>query len=232
MTAWSEILTGPAMTIIDDVRWREELAANPARFFRAKSQYISLALPMLARPPELLHHLQAGMTDPEWADSEWTSTENSLGEETTVSTGFVGYELFSCEIFSADGLNSAPYDGAVYDPVTGDVTFPVQEQAGIRYAMDFYTDGKFSDLTATQMRLFALAVAIVWDERFDRNWLNIQAKIHDASFDPPNEANYMKQANARKKENRAALDDALRKYEQDCAFASAMKDKQSRTVLI
>lgn len=232
MTAWSEILTGPAMTVIDDVRWREELRENPARFFRAKSQYITLALPMLSRPPELLRHLQSGMTQPDWADSEWTSTEESLGGAVTVPTGLRGFSLFSCEALTPDGQSAVPYGGAVYDPETGDVTFPQQETAGVRYAMDFYNDGQFPDMTPTQMRLFALAVAIVWDERFDRNWLNIQAKLHDASFDPPNEANYMKQANARKKENRADLDDALRKYEQDCAYASAMKDRASRTVLV
>lgn len=51
MTGWSDIIAGTAMTLINDVRWREELAADPAQFFRAKSQYVSLALPMLSRPP-------------------------------------------------------------------------------------------------------------------------------------------------------------------------------------
>lgn len=232
MTAWSDILAGSAMTLIDDVRWREELAANPAQFFRAKSQYVSLALPMLSRPPELLKYLQDGMVEPTWADAEWVSTEESTGGQTAVSTGLANFALFSCEAIAPDGQSAMPYHGATYDATTGIVTFPQQEAAGVRYAMDFYTDGQFQTLSPTQMRLFALAVAIVWDERFDRNWLNIQAKIHDASFDPPNEANYMKQANARKRENRAALDDALRKYEQDCAYATAMKNKDTRTVLV
>ena len=228
MTGWSDIIAGTAMTLINDVRWREELAANPAQFFRAKSQYVSLALPMLSRPPELLAYLQAGMAPPQWADQEWTSTPESTTQETAISTGLLGFDLFSCSIISPGTGSVQPYRDAAYDPVTGIVTFPQQSAAGIIYSLDFYTDGQFPALTPSQTRLFGLAVAIVWDERFDRDFVSIQAKVHDRTFDVPNEANYMKQANARKIANRAALDDELRKYEQDCAFATAMAKTAGR----
>lgn len=232
MTGWSDIIAGTAMTLINDLRWREELAANPAQFFRAKSQYVSLALPLLSRPPELLKYLQTGMISPTWADQEWTSTLESTTQETTISTGLMGFDLFSCSVISAATHSVQPYNDATYDPVTGIVTFPPQATAGITYSLDFYTDGQFPALTPSQMRLFGLAVAIVWDERFDRDWISIQMKIHDQSFDVPNEANYMKQTNARKIANRAALDDELRKYEQDCAFATVMAKTAQTTELI
>ena len=36
MTGWSDVITA-AMTIIDDARWRDDLATSPAIFYRAKA---------------------------------------------------------------------------------------------------------------------------------------------------------------------------------------------------
>ena len=58
MTGWSDIITS-AMTVIDDVRWREDLEASPAMFYRAKSEYVKLALAEMNRPPELYMKLTA-----------------------------------------------------------------------------------------------------------------------------------------------------------------------------
>lgn len=224
-TFWSEVITESAMQIIDDIRWRKELSANPARFFRAKSLYVSLALPLLSRPPQLLVYLQNGMVAPSYADAEWKSTQESTGEQTIVQTENIGYELFSCVIRaqdSAGGVALIPYPDAVYDAETGNVTFPQQRKSGVTYEMDFYTDGEFPDMTISQKRLMGLAIACVWDERFERNWLNIQPKIKDASFATINEANFIEKSSARKLANRSMLNDELRKYEQDSEYATVI----------
>lgn len=220
-TAWSDVITA-AMQIINDDRWQEQLDINPAQFFRAKSDTLAFALPLLNSPPELLTYLESDIVEPTFASGEWESTEESLTGETQVDTGYTGYDLFSCVIRAGDGTEWLPYPGAVYDAETGVVTFPQQPESGIVYEYDFYTDGTLPNLSRTQKRLLALAIAVVWDEHFERNFLDITPKIHDSSFSTVNEANYMEKSNRRLHDNRQAFNDELHKYEQMCAYLNAM----------
>ena len=220
-TAWSTVITA-AMQVIDDERWAEQLAIDPAQFFRAKSETLKYAMPLLSRPPELLTYLQEGIVEPEYAEGSWESTEASTESETQVETGFIGYELMSC-VVRVGGVEVLPYTDATYDAETGIITFPIQESAGIEYDWDLYTDGELPDLTPTQIRLFGLAMAVVWDEHFERNFLDITPKINDSSFKTVNEANYIEKGNHRLQMNRQSFNDELRKYEQDCAYMSVFK---------
>lgn len=225
-TTWQDIVTDSAMVIIDDVRLADELTASPARFFRKMSLYVKEALPMMCRPPELLTRLKSGMTEPQFTSLEWVSTEESTGQEVSVPTDFPNAEIVSIvrRITGNNGIvTETVYTDAAYDAETGVVTFPVQQSVGEEYEIDLYIDGDFSfDLSATQMRLFGMAVAIVWDERQERNWLNIQPKIQDSSFKTVNEANYIRAAQERLRMNRAAFNDEARKYEQDVAYHSTV----------
>lgn len=234
MTTWADIVAA-ALVQIDDVRLEEQMAVSPAQFYRRMSALIRQALPLLSRPPELLTHLTEGMTLPEYADFEWISDAASVAGEEAVATGMIGYDLCSVtqRVQHPNGtISLLPYSGAAYDPESGIVTMPRQESEGINYDFDFYTDGAFPDLTDSQMRLFALAVAVVWDERFSRNWLAITPRIHDDSFETVNEANYAQQITKRLHENRIAFNDELRAYEQLCAFHGVFKYIPPRTTLV
>lgn len=228
-TGWSEVINA-AMQALDDERWREQLTVSPAQFYRAKSDSVLFALPLLNSPPELLDYLEQYMVMPEYDDFSWESTEESLTGETAVDTGLLGYELMSCIVYGEDGTSVKPYPGAVYDAETGIVTFPQQEAAGVHYELDFYTDGTFNDLTISQKRLFGLAVCVVWDENFGATWLNLQPKIHDSSFSTVNEANYMDKLTVRLRENRQRYNDELHKYEQLCAYKT-MRSNGMRIIL-
>lgn len=217
MTGWSEIITA-AKLLIDDVRWQKEVEISAARFFRAKSEYVKMALPRLNRPPGLLDYVKDGMEDADYDSASWTSTQESTETEVTVSTGLAGFDLCTVCQRTNGGLVELPYTDFGYDGATGDITFGIQPQAGIEYEIDFYSDGYVNDLSETQLRLFALAVAVVWDERMDRTWLNLQPKIKDASFETVNEANWAEKFSQRLLRNEQSLSDELRKYEQDCAF--------------
>ena len=231
-TSWSEVLTA-ALTVINDIRWRKQLATNPAEFYRAKSAYITMALPLLCRPPELLQHLQNGLVEPSYASADWTvSDSDTNGEAVTIHTGLTGYELMSVVRILPDGMGEMPYSEAKYDAESGDVTFPPQYKSGTAYSIDFYTDGELQDLTLTQKRLLALAVAVVWDEHFDRDWLNKTPKIHDASFETVNEANFIDKSSKSRSENRAIFEDELRKYEQNCAYTATVPKTRPRVTLI
>lgn len=230
MIGWTDLIV-KAKVIIDDATWDRDLAENPARFFRAKSDYVSMALPLLNRPPNLLTWVKDGMKAPTYNSAEWVSTEESLSAPTTVQTGMTGYQLCSVCLRSADGRTQSPYVDFTYDPETGDVVFAVQSAAGLAYDIDFYTDGEFRDLDETITRLFALAIAVVWDERFDNNWLNIQMKIHDSSFATANEGNYAEKISQRRERNRAAYTDELKQYEQNVAYSSRVPQSRYFTRL-
>ena len=217
MTGWSEVISA-AKLLIDDVRWQRELETSAARFFRAKADFVRMALPRLNRPPGLLHYIQSGMEEPEYGSYSWESTEASTSAATSIATGMYNYGLCTAALRSTDGLYETPYTDFTYDAVSGVVVFPIQPSAGLQYEIDFYNDGEFPGLSEAQMRLFAKAVAVVWDERFERNWLNMQPKIHDSSFSTVNEANYQEKASLRLQRSVQAFEDELRKYEQDCAY--------------
>ena len=230
-TSWAEVICNYGMPIIDDVRLTDQMGQNPALFFRRMSLYMDLALPILSRPPELDAYLKYGLEKPNYGDYAWVSDAQSLNTTTTVSTGMTGYELFSCSLRTVEDsgiVNLTPVSGVTYDPETGDVVFPTQSAEGLEYTMDFYTDGSFFyDLTEAQKRLIGLAIGIMWDERFSRNWLNIQQKVKDSSFDTVNESNYMREVQSRLKVNRNLLNDELRKYEQDVANSNTVLPRQN-----
>ena len=234
-TGWTEIITA-AMVIIDDIRWREDLAVNPAVFYREKAEWVKKALASLNRPPELGDYLQKTMVAPSWADATWTSTPASTGEETTVSTGKKGYDLCCVCAYTQNKQKLIPYTEFTYDPDTGNVVFAEQDSAGVVYTIDFYSDGTFGTdtggLTIRQMDVFSLALAVVWDQRMDRNWLNLQAKVHDSSFSTPSEGTYAEKINQRLMRNIQLLNDKMSKYEQDCAYRNRFRGGAQNTTLI
>lgn len=228
-TPWTEIICNYAMPVMDDVRLIDQMGENPALFFRRMALYMDLAIPMVSRPPELDSYLNYELVKPVYDDMIWRSTSESLEGETTVETTMTGYDLFSCSLREVDEsgvVTSTPVSGVTYDPETGTVVFPKQDAVGLEYNVDFYTDGSFYyDLTEAQKRLLGLAVGVVWDERFSRNWLNITMKVKDASFDTVNESNYMREVQNRLFMNRHLLNDELRKYEQDVAYKNTVTPK-------
>ena len=220
-TPWTEIICNYAMPVMDDVRLTDQMGENPALFFRRMALYMDLAIPMVSRPPELDSYLNYELVKPEYDDYLWTSDG-----ESTVETGKTGYELFSCSIREVDDsgvVTSTPVSNVECDVETGTVTFLDGTTEGTVYNIDFYTDGSFYyDLTEAQKRILGLAIGVVWDERFSRNWLNITQKIKDSSFDTVNESNYMREVQNRLFMNRHLLNDELRKYEQDVAYKNTV----------
>lgn len=224
-TPWQQVICESAMTFIDDIRLQEQMVTNSAQFLRRMSLYMNLAIPMLNRPPELLEYLKNGLTLPTYDDAEWVSDEASTQGTTTVQTGKTGYGTFSCVLQTTyeQGVIQTPYPAAQYDPETGNVTFPQQQESGQVYIMDFYQDGAFAqELSPTMIRLLGLACSCVWDDRFANEWLANHAKIHDESFEAPNEANYMNATTRKRDANRMQFNGELRKYEQDVQYRSAV----------
>ena len=214
-TAFSTILTRFAMQEIDDINWTREIAANPARFFRAKSDTLIMAIPRFSRPPEMQKWLS--FTPPDYDDFLYTAEEEQEGP-ITVETGKDGYEL--CCAVMAGTEQTVP---CTYDTETGDVTLQTDLEAGQSVGIDFYTDGVFdNELDVEQCHILGLCVAYQWFSRFSNTWLNMTPKIKDKSFDIGSESAQMTATTAKRKVTKADLDDALLRYEQNKAYLKNM----------
>lgn len=217
-TAWAEIITDYAMVEISDTRLSEELKESPALFFRRMDLYMRNAVPYFSSPPEMQSWLS--YTAPQYADYSWTGETSS--QETVLDTGLIGYELMSVQKIHCDATGNVmweAYHEAVYNSETGTVTFPAGINAGTEFQIDFYTDGSFDNtLTGEEKRILGLCVALVWNERFTGDWLNRQPKIHDKSFSVGSESAYTRAETERMRTVRAALNDELRRYEQNLAY--------------
>lgn len=226
-TSWAEILCGHAMVLMDDLRWQEELERNPARFLREKSLYMKLAIPRFNRPAEIISYLTAHSTEPRYSDFLWTVPDEIGAAPVEVDTGQLNYELCSVVIRSQDVFGNpveTPYRGAVYHPESGIVSFPADVEAGTVFDMDFYTDGQFGyELTAEMKRILALCVQVVWENRFSSEWLTRSAKVQDKSFSIPNEANWTRAQEEKRKSLEASLNSELRQYEQNCYYRSTIQ---------
>lgn len=224
MTNWSQAVAEQAMVLIDDVQLNEQMQKNPARFFWRMAMYVRMAYPMLNRPPELLQYLESAVAAPTFSEIEWESDAESVFSQTEVQTGVLHADLVSVVQVCTEGdtVVETPASDFSYDAETGVVTFPPQLGEGLSFVISAYTDGVFPALSPSQMRLLGLAVAIVWDERFTRNWLNLSPKLKDPSFEIGNEANYTEKSQARLASNRSAFYAELKKYEQDCAYISGV----------
>ena len=216
-TTVSEIIS-QALIFIDDVRLTELLQTSSARFYRKLSQYVETAIPLMNRPPELYTYISKGYVESTYTSASWTSTDESMTEQTVVPTGALNYDLCSVTLRSEDGLYETPYSDFRYDAETGNVTFNIQESAGLEYEIDFYKDGELPDLTLAMKRLMALGVTSVWNDRFNNDWLSMHPKIKDASFDTVNEANYVEKMTIRLGVLKEAFASELHKYEQDVAY--------------
>ena len=216
MTGWSEIICDYAMLLINDDRMADKMKNDPARFLREMSLYMRSAIPRFNRPPEIIQWLKLG-TEPKYDSFLWTADAEGAA---TVLTEKTGYELCSIVVRGTDrsgNVTETPFPGT-YDPETGAVTLDGVTEGAV-FDMDFYTDGYFeNELTQEMKRLLGLCVQSVWENRFTSEWLPRAAKVTDRSFTPPNEANWTRAQEEKRRSLEATLNEELRQYEHNCAY--------------
>lgn len=208
-TKFSEILTG-AMLFMDDARWQEQLASNPAQFYRAKSANVIHAIPRFNCPPNIQYYLT--YESPAFTDYEYTAPE----ETSVVQTGITGYELCTAGIWTNIGAMPVFQQSAqTYDPETGDVTFamPISRESTICF--DFYSDGEFHhELDDAQKRILSLATAVDWYFQFANDYLGIANLVVDKSFSMKSPAEHIRANTERLRYLQEQLRSELFAYEQ------------------
>lgn len=226
-TSWASVITDDALLIINDLRLNEELAENPALFYRKMSLYMKHAVPRFNRPPEMKKWLT--YTEPDFADASYTADAEKT-ENVIVQTGLTGYDLMCAGTVSADVYGNpvyAPFPGASYDAETGAITLPASEEApiaaGTDFTFDLYKDGTFdNDLTDAQRRILALCIQYGWETAFANDWLNRAPRAKDRSFDAGNVSSQVRANTERINAVRRTLDDEMTGYAQSCAYMQAV----------
>jgi len=217
MVTYSEIICDYFMVQQEDVRLQDELAENPAGFFRKMALYMKNAIPMFNRPPEAKEWLKH--TDPDWTAVS-IETEQLMNPGDTVDTGAAGYEMMSAGIIEEDDLGTPSYRSVdtEYDSETGEVTINEVVESGVELQFDFYTDGTFDyELTDEMKGILGLCVQYVWERRFNNDFLSRTPKIHDDSFTTGNESNWISKGTERMKMIYGQLNSALISFEQGLA---------------
>lgn len=226
-TSWASVITDDALLIINDLRLNEELAENPALFFRKMSFYMKHAIPRFNRPPEMKEWL--AYTAPTYDDTTYTA-EADAASDITYATTKTGYDLMSAGIVTQDVYGNplyTPFQNAEYNAETGVITIHASEEApvekGTLFQFDFYSDGTFTnDLTDAQRRILALCIQYGWETAFANDWLNRAPRAKDRSFDAGNVSSQVRANTERINAVRRTLDDEMTGYAQSCAYMQAV----------
>lgn len=229
-TTFSEIITDFAMVQIDDERLQALLAENPARFFRKMSLYMINAIPRFTHPPEARIWLR--FTAPAYDDFSYTVTGEE-GGQAEVQTGITGYSIASA-VYTMDdgygGLMDVPVPILSSDPETGAIIIEIGENIppDTLITLDFYTDGLFDrELDYRIKRILGLCVQLEWEMRFVNAFLIQTPKIKDKSFDVGSESNLTRANTERIRMLTDNLNDEMRKFAQDVAYADVAGYKNS-----
>lgn len=230
-TTFSELLCNYVTAVdTDDLRWRNELAQNPALFLREKSLYVLNAIPRFNRPPEM--RTQLAYTPPTCDDYEYAAATAQTAP-IVIQTGKTGFELCSTGLAGTNQYGNPYYTpiSNTYDETTGDVTIATDLAAGQVVQFDFYTDGTFSNvLTDWQKRILGLCITESWYMNLASNFLNIQLKIQDASFPVKSENEHIRTLTERLRLVRRNLSDELQAYEQACQYLSVQNKQLMPTI--
>lgn len=236
-TKWSDIILNYGELFTEDNREQEKFDINPASFLNEKAYYLAAAIPRFNQPPPIECFL-AQNTSAFYTEYFWTvpgevppegETPTSTTEPTVVSTGLYGYGLCSVVARGVDQFGNpedTPYLEAQYNPATGEVTFEAGLIPGTQYVICLYLDGFFSNtLTPEMKRILGLCFHLVWEYRFTSAYLPRAAKINDKSFIAPNEANWTRAQEEKRRSLEDSLNQELKKYSQNCAYRGTVGAK-------
>lgn len=227
-----KVITQYCDVYVDDIRLQQTAAEDKPLYARQMWGYFQAAIPFFTIPNGMFEYLcgtyeNPKLTPPQYGNLLYT-VENNLTTDLTVelNESGVGYELFCCRQQVYDDFGNVillPDNGVVtYNSENGTIAIhataanPVAK--GTIYNIDFYTDGQFEEnLSPEIMRILGMCFQVVWQMRFDNDWLSNVSKVEDKSFFEQNRANKIKADDARLAKYNSDLASAMRRYEQKLA---------------
>ena len=228
MTPILKVITEYCAVYVDDIREQQRAETNMPVYARKMWSYLQAEIPFFTIPSSMFEYLVGSYENPKIKAPIYGSLLYTVGQDLIsdftleLDESGKGYELFNCQIQELDDFDNVilyPTNVATYDSANGTVTFhatPGQPIAkGTVFNMDFYTDGYFmEDLTSDIMRILGMCFQLVWQMRFNNDWLSIVPKVEDKSFFEQNRANKMKTDDDRLDRYQSDLAGAMRRYEQ------------------
>lgn len=227
-----QVLTQYCDVYVDDIRLQQTATEDKPLYARQMWGCLQASIPFFTIPNGMLEYLcgtyeNPKLTPPRYGNMLYT-VENDLTEDLTVELdeNGVGYELFCCreQIFDDFGNTILLPDSGIvtYDSESGAITIHATKEnpiaKGTVYNIDFYADGQFAEnLTPEIMRILGMCFQVVWQMRFDNDWLSNVSKVEDKSFYEQNRANKIKADDARLAKYNSDLAGAMRRYEQKLA---------------
>ncbi len=232
MTTMLEIITKYCAVYVDDIRLQELSTANQALYARRMSNYFIPAISLFTIPTEMIEFLNGTAENPKLVLPKVASvsytTEKDETANFTIELGeeYIGYELFNASIKTFDKFGNAyvtPIEIATYDAETGIITIEVMTgetvKSGTIFEFDFYSDGYFvNTLTAQMQNILGICFQIVWQDRFNSDWLSNVSKVEDKSFSEQNRANKMRADTERLDSLRRKLAGEMRRFEQNAYY--------------
>lgn len=236
MTPLLNVITKYCAPYVDDVRLNTLASANPPLYARKMSQYMIPAISLFTLPAEMQTYLLGTQDNPQFTEPTYDGILYTVANEETsnftieLGEDFTGYELFCCSIRQTDETGDI-YNtliNATYDSQTGTVTVPAtQEQpitAGTVLEMDFYKDGMFAqNLSSEIQNILGMCFQVIWQERFNMDWLSMVSKAEDKSFYEQNRANKIRADTERLEMLRKQLAGEMRRFEQNSYYNSIIK---------
>jgi hypothetical protein len=211
---------------VDDVRLQELAETNPPLYARRMYNYFLPAVSLFNQPADMQDYFFGTSENPNFMDPVMDNAsymiEDAENSDFIVPLGpaYAGFELCACQVKTYDALDNAILTPIpiTYDISTGNITVhatndnKVPQDAILEF--DFYTDGEFvKDLSHEIMNLLGMCFKVVWQNRFNTNWLSMVPKIEDKSFFEQNRANKMN-ADSNKLQNDVRwLNEELQKFE-------------------
>lgn len=211
---------------VDDIRLQELAETNPPLYARRMYNYFLPAISLFNQPADMQQYFFGTAENPNFVDPLYETTsymvEDTENGDFIVPLGsdYAGYELCACQVKTYDVLDNViltPID-ITYDESNGNVTVHATEKQTVPQnavlEFDFYTDGQFvKELSPEIMNILGMCFKVVWQNRFNTNWLSMVPKVEDKSFFEQNRANKMN-ADSHKLQNDVRwLNEEMQKFE-------------------
>lgn len=232
MTPILQVLTQYCSVYVDDMRLEELAEADQPLWARKMWGYLLPAISLFTVPTEIQDFLVGDTTKPklvypQYADTLYTVTDGEKTVDFTVELGeeYAGYEVCACRVMGKKNGTTfySPLTVVSYDSTTGNVmiaaskTNPVAEGSVIDF--DFYTDGYFvNDLSTDVQNILGMCFQVVWQDRFNTDWLSNVSKVEDKSFFEQNRANKERADTERLEMLRRKLAGEMRLFEQNAYY--------------
>lgn len=227
-----KVITEYCSIMIEDINLDALASENMPLYARRMWAYLQAAIPNFTTPSGVIPYLLGTPDSPKLVEPVYGSfqyiTAEDLTEDKVIALGESGkgHELFCCRIETIgnfDRVIMVPTNLAKYDSENGTVTLTASADSpipkGTIFDMDFYTDGYFKeDLSAEIMRILGLCFQVIWQTRFNNDWLSNVSKVEDRSFSEQNRANKEKVDTERLEKYKSDLNSAMRAFERNLAI--------------